>query len=159
MPRRAQGTDARLRGDQPLSTAESELRTASDAFLSSLDRLAALESEKRQLPPNDPRLIELANEVEALAAQVLQVANVQSHLAETAHVMTMTDAPGAPAKPIETIPRSPHTILEEWRAAERALAEAEPGSAEAAKALVRARALRSEYQRAFHDVRREDGTN
>jgi hypothetical protein len=54
----------------------------------------------------------------------------------------MTDEPDARSGPIELAPRSPHDILEEWRAAERALAEAPLGSAEAADAFVRTREFR-----------------
>jgi hypothetical protein len=50
--------------------------------------------------------------------------------------------------------RSAREVLDEWRAAERALAEAPPGSREAEDALVRAGELRMEYQLAF--ARRED---
>jgi hypothetical protein len=137
-----------------VTTPETELRAASDALLTSLDRLATLEEEKRQLPPDDPRLVALANEVEALAAEVLETANVQSHLAETAHVMAMTDAPDAPSRPIASVHRSLHDILRDWRAAERSLAQAAPGTGEAAAALARAGELRAEYQRAYEDTRR-----
>jgi hypothetical protein len=51
--------------------------------------------------------------------------------------------------------RSARDILEEWRAAERALTEARPGSAEAMGGFVRARELRAEYQRAVRDAQRE----
>jgi hypothetical protein len=50
--------------------------------------------------------------------------------------------------------RSARDVLDEWRAAERTLAEAPLGSREAAAALVRAGELRMEYQLAF--TRRED---
>jgi hypothetical protein len=140
-----------------VTTAEEGLRDASDTLLASLDRLAELETEKRQLQPDDPRLIEVAGEVEGLAAQVLEVATVQSHLVETVHVMTMTDEPDAPSGPIDPAPRTLYEILAEWRAAERALAEAPPGSTEAADALVRARDLRAEYQRAYQEADRKRG--
>ena len=139
----------------PVSSPEAQLRAASDTLVTSLDRLAALEAEKRRLEPDDPRLLELASEVEGLAAEVLEVAEVQSQLAETTHVMAMTDERDAPTGPIEGITRSPHDILEEWRSAERRLTEAPPGSPEAAEALVRTRQLRAEYQRAYQQTRRE----
>jgi hypothetical protein len=138
-----------------VSSPEAELRAASDTLVTSLDRLAVLEAEKRRLQPDDPRLLELASEVEVLAAEVLQVAEVQSQLVETTHVMSMTDEGEAPSGPIGGVGRTPHDILEEWRAAERSLTEAPPGSPEAAEALVRARQLRAEYQRAYQDTRRK----
>jgi len=137
-----------------VSSPEAELRATSDTLVTSLDRLAALEAEKRRLLPDDPRLLELATEVEGLAAEVLQIAEVQSRLVEMTHVMAMTDEPDAPSGPIEPS-RTPHDILEEWRAAERRLTEAPPGSPEAAEALVRARQLRADYQRAYQQTRRE----
>ena len=73
----------------------------------------------------------------------------------SAHIMAMTDDPDAPSGPTAPSPRSPHDILEEWRVAERALAEAQLGSAEAADALVRTRKLRAEYQRAYQDAQSE----
>ena len=57
---------------------------------------------------------------------------------------------------VEGPARSARDLLDQWRAAERALAEAPLGSVEEADALVRARELRTEYHRAFRDARRED---
>jgi hypothetical protein len=57
---------------------------------------------------------------------------------------------------VEGSGRSARDLLDKWRAAERALAEAPVGSIEAADALLRARDLRTAYHRAFRDARRED---
>jgi hypothetical protein len=135
-------------------TPDEELRQTSDALLTSLDRLAALEAVKRRLMPDDPRLMEVATEVHDLAAEILASAARQSGLAETAHVMAMTDEPDAPTEPIAAGHRELHDILDDWRAAERTLAHAPAGSDEAAEAIVRARDLRLEYRHAF-DARRQ----
>jgi hypothetical protein len=137
-----------------VSTAEDRLRDSSDTLVAALDRLSALEAEKRRLLPDDPRLLAVAGEIEDLAAEVLQTATAQSDLVETVHVMAMTDDPGAPTGPIGSTHRPLHDILDDWRAAERALADAPPGSTKAAEALVRTRDLRDEYQRGFQEAQR-----
>ena len=124
--------------------------------MAALDQLHALELEKRQLSPGDPRLLEMASQVEDLAAEVLGTAQVQSQLVETTHVMALIDDPQAPSGPIDPGARSLHDILDEWRAAERAVAGAEPASGTAAEAMDRAQRLRQEYQRAFQARERED---
>jgi hypothetical protein len=136
------------------SRPDDALRHGSDTVLKALDRLTALEAEKRRLEPDDPRILEVADEVAGLAAELLEVAKDQSHITETAHVMATTGEPEAPSGPIDESPRAPHDILEEWRAAERALTVAPPGSPEAAEAHVRARELRAEYQRAYQASQR-----
>ena len=139
----------------PLSTLEAELRAASDTLRTTLDRLAALEAETRTLTPHDPRLLEAADEIEALAAEVYRVARAQGHISEVAHVMALPEAPDAPTGPFEAADHHLHQVLDDWRAAERELASAPPGSAQAADARLRARELRGEYRRAYEDARRE----
>ena len=138
-----------------VSTLEAELQAASDTLLTTLDRLAALEAETRTLTPDDPRLLEVADEIEGLAAEVYRVARAQGHISEVAQVMALTDAPDTPAGPIEAADRHLHQVLDDWRAAERELASAPPGSPAAADARTRARELRGEYRRAYKDARRE----
>ena len=147
------GRPPRARRTQ-LSTSEAQLRAASDTLVRNLDRMAALEAEKRTLLPDDPRLVTIANEVQDLASGILETATVQSDLVETGHVMAMTDSQGAPSRSIDATPRALHEILDEWRAAERDFAQAPSGSAEAVDALLRARGLRAEYQRSFEEARR-----
>ena len=142
-----------------VSTPETELRVVSDTLLTTLDRLVALEVEKRDLRPDDPRMVELADQVAVLAAQAFQAASVQRDISETAHVMAMTAEPDAPTRTIEGTHRPLPDILEEWRGAERALAEAAPGSQEAMEAQERARALRSAYHDAYRAIQREDRGN
>lgn len=134
---------------------DEELRETSDALLASLDRLADLEAEKRRLPPDDPRLVDVATEVQDLASEILESATRQTGLVETAHVMAMTDEPGAPTQAIDAAYRELHNILDDWRAAERQLVHAPAGSSQAADALTRSRELRDEYQRAFDEARRQ----
>ena len=124
-------------------TDESQLRVASDAFLARLDRLHELESEKRLLTPGSDRMVGLAAEIEELVRDVLEVASSQLDLAHKAE-----EVPAL--RPIEAVPpREAPEILADWRAAERRLNSAEPGSAveEAARADIER--LRHEYSRAF----------
>jgi hypothetical protein len=145
--------------EDDLREASTALRGASTALLTTLDRLVDLEAQKRQLEPDDPRLPDIAAEVQSLAAEVLEVATVQSHIVEATHVMETADDPTGPGEPIEQAHRAAHDILEDWRQAERQLVEAGPGSAEAMEALVRTRDLRLEYQRAFEAALREGRRN
>jgi hypothetical protein len=137
-----------------VSTHESELRATSDVLLRALDELAALESEKRALAPDDPRFPAMASRVEALAVTVMRMATLEKELAESGYVMAQTDEPDAPTLPIEATPRPLHEILEAWRTAERDLAATEPGSIEAAEARMRVHTWRQEYRRAFDEARR-----
>jgi hypothetical protein len=141
-----------------VSTPESELRATSDVLLRALDELAALESEKRTLAPDDPRFPEVASQVETLATTVMRMAALEKQLADTAHVMAQTGEPDAPTLPIDATHRPLHEILDDWRTAERDLAQTEPGSIEAAEAQMRVHTWRQEYRRAFDEARlREDG--
>lgn len=124
-------------------TNESELRTVSDAFLARLGRLQELEDEKRLLTPGSDRMIALAAEIRVVASDVLGVANTQLNLARDA-----ADVSGL--RPIEAIPpREAHIVLADWRAAERRMTDATPGSAEDAIARADIDRLRAEYQRTF----------
>lgn len=130
----------------------SELRATSDALLLDLERLSALEQEKRTVTPDDPRLVELAARVEHLAERVLKVTARQRRLSAEAHREAQGD-PEAPQRSIEETPRPIHAILAEWREAERRLVSLDRGSDEAAEMTAHVSALRSEY-RAAHEAAR-----
>jgi hypothetical protein len=125
------------------------LRATSDALIADLDELARLEREKRLLSLDDPRLSDLSERVEALAARVLTNTALEEELSEAARVEASVGAPSAPDQTIEeTPPREIHMILDEWRAAERRAAQAAPRSSEAAQAALEVQRLRLEYQQA-----------
>jgi len=63
---------------------EPNLHEVSDALLANLDRLRALELEKRSLPVGSPRIVELAKEIEELAVLVLGSSDTQVDLAKAA---------------------------------------------------------------------------
>jgi hypothetical protein len=128
------------------------LRANSDALVRDLDVLGVLEDEKRAMPPKDPRMLELAGRIEEIAQRVLAGSAHQRELTEE---IAGSAARGATAPPIDETPRSMQAILADWRAAERRLAEAERGSAEALEAEALVDAAREAYRRAYEAANRE----
>ena len=132
---------------------EPNLPAVSDAMLANLDRLRALELEKRSLPIGSPRLIELATEIEELAATVLGTTDTQVELAKEA----VREAQAGVIDPDRTIeemgaaPRELHVVLAEWRVAERRLGELGSDTPEALRLRAEIELLRDEYRRA-HDA-------
>jgi hypothetical protein len=53
-----------------VSDLESDIQAVSDDLIADAERLQALESEKAALPPDDPRVAELAAESEAIARRM-----------------------------------------------------------------------------------------
>ena len=139
---------------------EPELHATSDAVLATLDRLRTLELEKRDLPVGSPRLVELAKEIERLATTVLGASDAQVDLAKAA--LAGADAgtidPGTTINEMGDPARDVHTVLAEWRDAERHLGEALPGSPEAARLRAEIEMLREEYRRAHDAVVRRAST-
>ncbi len=134
---------------------EPELRGTSDALLANLDRLRELEYEKRTLPLDSPRLVELATEIELLASTVLRTTDRQTDLAKRANeAADRGDLEGEAS--IETLApsRDVHSVLADWREAERRLAGLAPDSTEASIARAEVRALREEYRRAHEAAAR-----
>jgi len=120
---------------------EQELRVTSDGFLARVERLQALEVQKRELPPDEAA--ELAQEVETLTREILEWAERQTTLAADA-------AATGDCQPIAIIPPRPiHVVLNEWRAAERAMATEHPGTAAYESARADVDRLRDEYARAY----------
>jgi hypothetical protein len=129
---------------------EQELRLTSDSFLTRVERLQALEEQKRELPPEEAA--ELAREVEALTREVLEWAERQTGLAEKAASSTPDGTP------IAIVPPRPlHEVLEEWRAAERRFAAEQPGTAPYESARADIDRLRDEYARAYNAHSRGGG--
>jgi hypothetical protein len=125
-----------------------ELRQASDTLLQRLDRLYELETRKRELEPKRPEFVRLAREVEDLARALLFSSGEQVELAEAVHAdIKAGDTDGN--LPIRETPprRDALTVLGEWRAAERRLAAAAPGSRDESEARAEVEHLRGEYRR------------
>ena len=119
------------------------LRITSDALLRDLDALGTLEEQKRELPLDDPRLPELATQIQVIAERVLAHTDEQRSLTEA------VARAGGHTATIASVERSPASILAEWREIERRAADAEPGSAEQIEVELLAEALREEYRAAF----------
>jgi hypothetical protein len=137
-----------------LSETASALRATSDALIRDLERLALLEREKREMRPEDPRLVGLAAEVEQLALRVLGQSVRQRELTEDARELVEADAPDAPSRTIADTPREIHLILAEWREAERKVMEAGAGSPAGRAARQDIDRLRAEYRQAHEDAKR-----
>jgi len=126
----------------------SDLRATADELRRDLEALSALEDEKRTLPLDDPRLIEIAKQVEEVAGRVLAGTVQQTELSRRAAIRT-----SASTTSIEDIRRPISAILADWRELERRAAEATEGSPEAAEIEVLIGVIREEYREAFERTR------
>jgi hypothetical protein len=134
---------------QPMSDPQA-LRVASDALLRDLEALLLLEEQKRGMPANDPGLIDLAQQVREIAGRVLERTDKQLELTEA------VVADPAAVAPISKTPRTPASILAEWRELERRAQDAPEGSAERTEIEVLASRLRDEYREAYAAARRDE---
>jgi hypothetical protein len=109
--------------------------------------------EKRRLPLDSPRLVELATEIEVLASTVLRTSDRQTELAARITTTRARQDSVEGTTTIENLPaeRDVHAVLAEWREAERRLADLPADSTDAAIARSEIKALREEYRRA-HDA-------
>ena len=130
------------------------LRETSDALLRDLEALGVLEEEKREIPAGDPRIVDLAAQIESIAARVLVSSSHERQLTEQIQDLAEAGDEPPPKASIEDTPRSISAILSEWRAAERRLAAAEAGTAEHREAEVLVEHLREEYRAAHEAARR-----
>ena len=135
---------------------EPNLHEVSDALLANLDRLRALELEKRSMPVGSPRIVELATEIEELALLVLGTSDTQVDLAKAAVKEARAGAldPNATIEEMSAAPRELHVVLGEWRDAERRLAEVAAASPEALRLRGDIELLRGEYRRAHEAAAR-----
>jgi hypothetical protein len=133
------GTDA--------SEIEEHLRAASDAILLLLTEAGQLERHKRRIPPGEARFDEMARSVRVVAQALAAFTESEEQWAKTA-----TDG----RTDIEVIEGSTNTpalasILDRWRAVERQLDEAEPGTPEARSLFAEFERIRDEYIAAFNE--------
>ena len=64
------------------SPSEDDLRATSESILSDAERLASLEARKQRLASDDPELVALSMEIEALTARIHRKATVEREIAE-----------------------------------------------------------------------------
>ena len=130
------------------------LRRTSDELLRDLETLVHLEEEKRGVEPGDPRLVDLAEQIEEIAQRVLESSSSQRQQTQVINDLAEAGSPAAPDGSIDETPRSMEAILAAWREAERKLEGAEPGSAEAREAEFLIEHLREDYRRAHDEATR-----
>jgi hypothetical protein len=123
---------------------EQKLRVVSDNFLTRVERLQALEEQKRELPPSETA--EIAREVELLTREILEWATRQTELAAAVAASGTSDSRSISTTP----PRAINVVLSEWRAAERRLQDETPATAAWESARADVDRLRDEYARAYH---------
>jgi formate-dependent nitrite reductase cytochrome c552 subunit len=136
---------------------DEHLRAASDSLLVTLDRLQELEESKQEIEPGTPAFADLATRIQDLAARALRLTVEQRHLSDEASDARATAQEVAP---IADTMRAASVVLSDWRAAERRMAEAAPGSPEHRAAHDDVDRFRAEYQRVFEANRQlhEDDT-
>lgn len=132
-----------------MSSTSDALRATSDALLRDLEVLGTLEDEKRSISPGDPRLVDLAAQIEEIAKRVLAGSRREHEITKVANAQVRSGAETAPNTTIEATQRLPSEILAEWRAAERRRASADPQTAEWTEADALVDHLRDEYRLAF----------
>ena len=137
-----------------MSETGSALRATSDALLADLQALEELERQKRELEPDDPKMLETARRVETIARRLLGQSVRQRELSAVASDLAATGHPETP-RSIEATPREIHQILADWRDAERRARDAEPGSHEAQTAEADLARFRDEYRSAHESARRK----
>jgi hypothetical protein len=130
------------------------LREASDELLRDLEALSVLEDEKRQIAPGDPRIVDLATQIELIAGRVLVTSGRQRELTE--QIQEAAEAGSSLPDSIDDTPRPMSAILSDWRDAGRRLEAAPVGSAEARDAEVLVDRLRDEYANAHEAARRQN---
>jgi hypothetical protein len=131
------------------------LREASDALLRDLEALSVLEDEKRAVQPGDPRLVDLAAQIEVVAGRVLLTSGRERALTEQIQQAAETGMAPVPDESIDDTPRAISAILSDWRDAERRLEAAADGTAEARAAEILVDQLREEYRKAHEAARRD----
>src|SRR3954454_1791759 len=124
---------------------EEHLRGASDAILLLLTEIGQLERHKRRIPPGEDRFDEVARAVR-VAAQALAEFTKEEEDWATVATADRTD--------LDTISDSDESaslsgILERWRAVERQLDDAEPGTPAANRLFAEFERIRDEYMTMF----------
>jgi hypothetical protein len=62
--------------------AEDDLRSTSETIEDDAERLATMEGQKRRLQPDDPRVVDLSREIEALVNDMATKATAERELSE-----------------------------------------------------------------------------
>jgi hypothetical protein len=129
------------------------LRATSDGLMLAINEVVARERLKRGVPPADSAFLQLAREVRIAAEVALELARKEE---ETAR-MTAVEPNVGDLPTIESVSPGHElaTILEQWRAVEKRLAAAPPGSDEATNLMVEFQRLRDQYAKVIDAKRRK----
>ena len=119
------------------SVDEQELQRSSDEFLGELERIDGMERRKRDMSALDDQRVPLAHAIEDATIGLVGLSRYQTRLIEMEH-QAASDG-GQPS-------RKPAHILDEWRAAERALRDARSAME---RATDMADSLRDEHRRSL----------
>jgi hypothetical protein len=119
------------------------LRATSDQLVLAIHEVDARERRKRGITPAAPVFLELAREVRVAAEIVAELARHEEISAQ--RISAEPGSAGLP--PIEAMSPAKElaTILEQWRAVEKRLGEAQAGSSEAGELMVEFERLRDRY--------------
>ena len=133
-----------------------ELRETSDRLLEMLPRIRAMEERKRAMHIGTDEFVEMAGEVEALARHLSAWAVLEQDIAREAAVARERGALGdvaidqAESRPLQR-------VLADWREATIRHDQAEPGSAEQARAAADMTGYRDEYHQLAARILARDG--
>lgn len=131
---------------EPKSDIEEHLRAASDAIMLLVSQVGELERHKRGVSPDDARFEELARAVRMAADGLADFARQEESWALGA---ARAGPEGLSAIDGVAAPHSLREALDEWRAVERRLQQAEPGTDESKRLFAEFRAARDRYMAAF----------
>ena len=130
------------------------LRRTSDSLLRDIEALLELEEEKRTIEPGDPRLVELASQIEQIAKRVLASSTSERAQTQLIHALTEARLAGRAFNPDRGHAAVDGGDPRGLAPGERQLDAAEPGSAEAEEAQVLIHRLRDEDRRAHDEANR-----
>ena len=129
------------------------LRAASDQLVQAIAEVDARERRKRGVQPTAPSFVELARDVRIASEVVVDLARREERTA----LEIDREARGELLPPIEhmTPAKELAHILDQWRAVEKRLVAAEPGSTDAEHLMTEFERLRDAYAEALK-ARRKD---
>jgi hypothetical protein len=134
---------------------EAQLRATSDQLLLAIDAVGVLERQKRGIRPGDDAFVDLARDVRIAAEALLALARTEEEWARELRAEP-GDRPLPTIAETKPVPKLAATLAR-WREVERRIAEAEPGSRDAAALLVEFERLRGEYAAGLAEITARGG--
>ncbi len=125
---------------------EEHLRGASDAIMLLVSQVAELERHKRGVAPDDGRFRELARNVRRASEELADFAKQEESWALGA---TKSAPPAAATIDQTAPPKNLRELLDHWRAVERQLQTADPGTEASKRLFAEFEDARNRYMAAF----------